>query len=255
MNLQAVTQTRVQGDRRAVPGCAGLLSLGVQCRNGCKPVNAGHDNAGFNLATAVQQTVVHVLINLAQFQAHGARTAGAHELREAVEGTLLRKSGQGCRALNGLAQDDGFGNQFSFVFAELLLGFLQLSGGFLSGFFTGSRGSLVLLGFLLVDALCSQCDALGVALLCLLIRVFALESSRSSNRSSGCRNSGGKRDTRSCRGTLGGLVVRRVGVFRFLRCRVLNLGSGCYRLGGYLFGLFHSGFFRCAFFNSGSIKN
>ena len=198
---------------------------------------------------------MHVLINLAQFQAHGARTAGTHELREAVEGTLLRKSGQGCRALNGLAQDDGFGNQFSFVFAELLLSFLQLSGGFLSGFFTGSRGSLVLLGFLLVDALCSQCDALGVALLCLLIRVFALEGSRSSNRSGGCRNSGGKRDTRSCRGTLGGLVVRRVGVFRFLRCRVLNLGSGCYRLGGYLFGLFHSGFFRCAFFNSGSIKN
>ena len=253
MNLQAVPQTRVQGDRRAVPGCTGLLSLGVQCRNGCKPVNAGHDNAGFNLATAVQQTVVHVLINLAQFQAHGARTAGAHELREAVEGTLLRKSGQGCRALNGLAQDDGFGNQFSFVFAELLLGFLQLSGGFLSGFFTGSRGSLVLLGFLLVDALCSQCDALRGALFSLLLSLFSLCGRGNGSCSNYGGSGSGKR--RSCRGTLGGLVVRRVGVFRFLRCRVLNLGSGCYRLGGYLFGLFHSGFFRCAFFNSGSIKN
>ncbi len=56
----------------------------VQCHHGCEPVNAGHNNAGFDLATAVQQTM-HVLINLAQFQAHGARTAGTHELpQEAV---------------------------------------------------------------------------------------------------------------------------------------------------------------------------
>ena len=253
VNLQSVTQARLQRDSRTVPGCAGLLSLGVQCRHGCEPVNAGHNNAGFDLAAAVQQTVVHILINLAQFQAHGARTAGAHELRKAVESALLGESGQGCRALNGLAQDDGFGNQFSFVFAELLLSFLQLSGGFLSGFFASSR--LVLLCFPLIDALCGQRDALRGALFSLLLSLFGLCGRGNGNRSGGCRNSGGKRGTRSCRGTLGGLVVRRVGVFRFLRCRVLNLGSGCYRLGGYIFGLFHSGFFRCAFFNSGSIKN
>ena len=124
MNLQAVTQARLQGDSRTVPGCACLLSLGVQCRNGREPVNTGHNNAGFNLTAAVQQTVVHILINLAQFQAHGARAAGAHELSKAVESTLLGENGQGCRALNGFTQDDGFGDQFSFVFAELLLSFL-----------------------------------------------------------------------------------------------------------------------------------
>ena len=124
VNLQTVAQTGLQGNRRAVPGCAGLLSLGVQCRNGREPVNTGHNNAGFNLTAAVQQTVVHILINLAQFKAHGARTAGAHELREAVESTLLGENGQGCRTLNGFTQDDGFGDQFSLVFAELLLSFL-----------------------------------------------------------------------------------------------------------------------------------
>ena len=53
VNLQAITQARLQRDSRTVPGCAGLLSLGVQCRDGCKPVNTGHNDAGFNLASAV----------------------------------------------------------------------------------------------------------------------------------------------------------------------------------------------------------
>ena len=162
MNLQAITQARLQRDSRTVPGCAGLLSLGVQCRDGCKPVNTGHNDAGFNLASAVQQTVVHVLINLAQFQAHGARTASTHEFRETVESALLGESGQGCRTLNGRAQDDGLGNQFSLVFAELLLSFLQLSIGLLSGLFMSSR--LVLLCFLLIDALRGQSYALRGAL-------------------------------------------------------------------------------------------
>ena len=162
VNLQAITQARLQRDSRTVPGCAGLLSLGVQCRDGCKPVNTGHNDAGFNLASAVQQTVVHVLINLAQFQAHGARTASTHEFRETVESALLGESGQGCRTLNGRAQDDGLGNQFSLVFAELLLSFLQLSIGLLSGLFMSSR--LVLLCFLLIDALRGQSYALRGAL-------------------------------------------------------------------------------------------
>ena len=248
MNLQAVTQTRVQGDRRAVPGCAGLLSLGVQCRHGCEPVNAGHNNAGFDLATAVQQTVMHVLINLAQFQAHGARTAGAHELREAVESALLRKSGQGCRALNGLAQDDRFGNQFSLVFAELLLSFLQLSNGLLSGVFTSSR--LVLLGFLLVDALCGQRDALRGALFGLFLSLFGL-----CGRGNGsCSNygGGGSGKRRSYRGAHGGLVFLRSSSFshealnlRVLKLRVLNLGSRFFR-----YGFFHGAFFNSAFFDS-----
>ena len=41
VHLQALTQTRVQGNSRTVPGRAGLLSLGVQGRNGHKPVHAG----------------------------------------------------------------------------------------------------------------------------------------------------------------------------------------------------------------------
>ena len=102
MNLQAVAQMRLQRNSRAVPGCACLLSLGVQRGNGCEPVNAGHDNAGFNFTAAVQQTVVHILINMAQFQAHGARTAGVHELRQAVESAFLGWNGQGYSTLNGL---------------------------------------------------------------------------------------------------------------------------------------------------------
>ena len=172
VNLQTVAQARLQRNSRAVPGYAGLLSLGIQRRNRCEPVNAGHDNAGFNLTAAVQQTVVHILINLAQFQAHGARTAGAHELRQAVESALLGQNGQGCRTLNGFTQDDGLGNQLSLVFAEFLLSFLQLSSGLLSGLLTSSR--LVLLGFLLVDALCGQRDAMRGALFGLLLSLFSL---------------------------------------------------------------------------------
>ena len=190
---------------------------------------------------------MHVLINLAQFQAHGARTAGTHELREAVEGTLLRKSGQGCRALNGLAQDDGFGNQFSFVFAELLRSVLQLSNGLIngliSGLFTSSR--LALLCFLLIDALCGQRDALRGTLFGLLLSLISLcGGGNSSGSSHGCSNSG---KSRSYRGALDGLVVLRTGAFSR---GVLNLGSR----------LFRSGFFRgavlnSAFFNSGSVKD
>ena len=41
VHLQALTQTRVQDYSRTVPGCADLLSLGVQGRDGHKPVHAG----------------------------------------------------------------------------------------------------------------------------------------------------------------------------------------------------------------------
>ncbi|CNI51140.1 Uncharacterised protein [Mycobacterium tuberculosis] len=246
MNFQTVTQARVQGDRRAVPGRASLLSLGVQCRHGREPVNTGHHNTGFNLATAVQQTVVHVLIYLAQFQAHGARTAGTHELRQAVESALLGESGQGRCALCGLVQDDGLGNQLCLVFAELLLSFLQLCSGLISGLF--ASGSLLLLRFLLVDGFCSQSDALRGALFCLLLSLFSLCGGGNGSCSSHGRSNSGK--SRSYRGALGGRIVLRVGVCSFLRCRVLNLGFGCYRLGGYLVSLFNS-----AFFNSGGVKD
>ena len=186
---------------------------------------------------------MHVLINLAQFQAHGARTAGSHKLREAVESALLGESGQGCRTLNGRAQDDGFGNQFSFVFAELLLSFLQLSNGLLSGVFTSSR--LVLLCFLLIDAFCSQCDALRGALFSLLLSLFGL-----CGRGNGsCNNYGGGNSgkRRSYRGALGGFVFRRIGTFScgVLKPRVLNLGSRFFR-----YGFFHGAFFNSAFFDS-----
>ena len=183
---------------------------------------------------------MHVLINLAQFQAHGARTAGSHKLREAVESALLGESGQGCRTLNGRAQDDGFGNQFSFIFAELLLGFLQLSGGFLSGFFTGSRGSLVLLCFLLVDALCSQSNTLRGALFGLLLSLFGL-----CGRGNGsCNNHGGGTSSkrRSYRGALGGFIFRRFSTFSR---GILNLSRR----------FFHCGFFQGAFFNSRGVKD
>ena len=238
MNLQTVAQTRLQRDSRPVPGCAGLLSLGVQRRNGCEPVNTGHDNAGFNLTAAVQQTVVHILINLAQFQAHGARTTGAHELRQAVESAFLGQNGQGCSALNGLTQDDGFSNQFSFIFAELLLSFLQLS----NGLFTSS--GFVLLCFLLIDALCGQSDALRGTLFGLLLSLFSLCGRGNGNCSNHRGGSSGKR--RSYREALGGLVFFRSSSLshEVLNFRVLNLGSGCYRCGGLLFGFYHSGFFR-----------
>ena len=41
VHLQALTQARVQGHSRAVPGRAGFLGLGVQGCDGRKPVNAG----------------------------------------------------------------------------------------------------------------------------------------------------------------------------------------------------------------------
>ena len=186
---------------------------------------------------------MHILIHLAQFQAHGARTAGAHELRQAIEGTLLGESGQGRCALCGLAQDDRLGNQLCLVFAELLLSFLQLCSGLLSGLFTS--GSLLLLGFLLIDGLCGQRDALRGTLFCLLLSLISLcGGGNSSGSSHGCSNSG---KSRSYRGALDGLVVLRTGAFSR---GVLNLGSR----------LFRSGFFRgavlnSAFFNSGSVKD
>ena len=186
---------------------------------------------------------MHILIHLAQFQAHGARTAGAHELRQAIEGTLLGESGQGRCALCGLAQDDGLGNQLCLVFAELLLSFLQLCSGLLSGLFTS--GSLLLLGFLLIDGLCGQSDPLRGTLFCLLLSLISLcGGGNSSGSSHGCSNSG---KSRSYRGALDGLVVLRTGAFSR---GVLNLGSR----------LFRSGFFRgavlnSAFFNSGSVKD
>ena len=243
VNFQTVTQARVQGDRRTVPSRASLLRLGVQCRHGREPVNTGHHNAGFNLTTAVQQTVVHVLIYLAQFQAHGARTAGTHELRQAVESALLGESGQGRCALCGLVQDDGLGNQLCLVFAELLLSFLQLCSGLLSRLFTS--GSLLLLRFLLVDGLCGQSDALRGALLSLLLSLFSLcGGGNSSGSSHGCSNSG---KSRSYRGALDGLVVLRSGTFSR---GVLNLGSRLFRSG-----FFRGAFLNSAFLNSGSVKD
>ena len=246
VNLQAITQARLQRDSRTVPGCADLLSLGVQCRNGCKPVNTGHDNAGFNLTAAVQQTVVHILINLAQFQAHGARTAGAHKLRKAVESTLLGERGQGCRALNGLAQDDGFGNQFSFVFAELLLSFLQLSNGLLSGVITSSR--LVLLCFLLIDALCGQRDALRGTLFGLLLSLFSLFGlcgrGNGSCSNYGGSNSGGVKD-QLCGVLFFSVEVLSRGRFRDGHVMLLLNGYGGEQLGLIRDRVFFLSKFRC----------
>ena len=124
----------------------------------------------------------------------------AHENSgEAVEGTLPVRAAGLPRPSTGSAQDDGFGNQFSLAPRwEFLPGFLQLSGGFLSGFFTGSRGSPVL-RLPSCRCPCSQCDAWELPF-CLPIRVFALKAVEAATAAAGRRNSGGKRDTRSCRG-------------------------------------------------------
>ena len=140
VHLQALTQARVQGHSRAVPGRAGFLGLGVQGCDGRKPVNAGQHDAVLDLATAVQQAVVHVLIHLAQLQAQGSRTAGAHELSQRVEGALLAEDGEVRGTLCGGGEHNGFGHKLCVIGAQLLLG---------GGGFVGSRLGCGVLGVLL----------------------------------------------------------------------------------------------------------
>ena len=140
VHLQALTQARVQGHSRAVPGRAGFLGLGVQGCDGRKPVNAGQHDAVLDLATAVQQAVVHVLIHLAQLQAQGSRTAGAHELSQRVEGALLAEDGEVRGTLCGGGEHNGFGHKLGVIGAQLLLG---------GGGFVGSRLGCGVLGVLL----------------------------------------------------------------------------------------------------------
>ena len=154
MNLQTVAQTRLP--ERQPPGSRLRRPAGARWtarRNGCEPVNTGHDNAGFNLTAAVQQTVVYILINLAQFQAHRCPNHGAvHELRQVVEKRSLGRTGlQRPQRAHSRMMDSATS---SAIFAELLLSFLQLQ----QRTFTSS--GFVLLCFLLIDALCGQSDAL-----------------------------------------------------------------------------------------------
>ena len=108
----------------------------------------------------------------------------------------------------------------------------------------------MLLCFLLIDALCGQRDALRGALFGLLLSLFSLCGGGNGSCSSYGGSNSGKR--RSYRGALGGLVFLRSSAFshEVLNFRVLNLGSGCYRCGGLLFGFYRYAFFDRAFFRS-----
>ena len=83
---------------------------------------------------------MHVLIHLAQLQAQGSRTAGAHELGQRVEGALLAEDGEVRGTLCGGGEYNGFGHKLGVIGAQLLLG----GGGFI-----GSRLGCGVLGVLL----------------------------------------------------------------------------------------------------------
>ena len=93
---------------------------------------------------------MHVLIYLAQFQAHSSRTAGAHKLDQRMQGALFAEDGEVRGVLCGSGEHNRFSHKLSVIGTQLLFpgGNFVRCGlfGFLLHFVLGCLGLLRRLG-------------------------------------------------------------------------------------------------------------